>query len=138
MKIKKILFLFDRAKRHALNQDFCYSFSFFLPCFLGGKRKGEKKTQSRDFKSCLSAWSFIYTILKNKTPFVISFFSSSKEKEGEKKRENSTKDDTYWFIFKVFFEPIYMKKWVHEKEKEMKYVLFKLRDILQGKVRKIF
>ena len=35
----------DRVERY----DFCYSFS--LSSFLGGKRKGEKNNQSRDFKN---------------------------------------------------------------------------------------
>ena len=34
---------------------FAIPFPFLLASFLGGKRKGEKKNQSRDFKSCLSA-----------------------------------------------------------------------------------
>jgi hypothetical protein len=32
---------------------------FLFLLFLGGKRKGEKNNQSRDFKSCLSARSII-------------------------------------------------------------------------------
>ena len=34
---------------------FAFHSLFLLPPILGGKRKGEKNNQSRDFKSCLSA-----------------------------------------------------------------------------------
>ena len=36
---------------------------FLLPSFLGGKRKGRKNNKSRDFKSCLSARSFLHNLL---------------------------------------------------------------------------
>ena len=51
---------FNRAERHDLKSRFCYSFSFFFsPLFLGEKRKGDKNNQSRNFKWCLSARSFV-------------------------------------------------------------------------------
>ena len=43
----------DRAERHVFKS----RFTFLPPSFLGGKRKGEKNNQSRDFKACLSARS---------------------------------------------------------------------------------
>ena len=46
--------LFDDPERHDLKPRFLlFILLFFFLLFLGGKRKGEKKTQSRDFKSCL-------------------------------------------------------------------------------------
>ena len=58
--IKKTYFLHQmfkgRAERYDLKSRFCFSFSFSSPLFLGGKRKGEKNNQSRDFKSYLSKW----------------------------------------------------------------------------------
>ena len=49
-------YCYDRAERHDLKSR-CLLFItlFFVPLFIGGKRKGEKNNQSRDFKSCLSA-----------------------------------------------------------------------------------
>ena len=47
----------DRAKRHDLRSRFLLIRSLFL-LFLGGKRKGGKNSQNRDFNSCLSARLF--------------------------------------------------------------------------------
>ena len=54
-----IIFLIHQ-KGMTLNHDFCYSFS--LSSLLGGKRKGEKNNESRDFKSCLSDGSIFWNI----------------------------------------------------------------------------
>ena len=48
----------DRAERHDLKSRFLLFILLFSSLFLGGKRKGEKNNQSRDFKSCLSARSW--------------------------------------------------------------------------------
>ena len=54
-----------RAERHDLKSQFLILILlFFLPSFLGGKRKGEKNNQSRSFKSCFSARSFEYLIVR--------------------------------------------------------------------------
>ena len=45
-------------KGMTFDHDFCYSFSYFLPSILGGKRKGEENNQSRGQNSCLSAISY--------------------------------------------------------------------------------
>ena len=50
----------DRAERHDLKSKFFAVHSpFIIPFFLGGKRKGKKINQIRDFRSCLSGGSLL-------------------------------------------------------------------------------
>ena len=51
----------DRAESHDLKSQFLlFILLFVFSLFLGGKRKGEKNNQSRDFPKCLSARSEHY------------------------------------------------------------------------------
>ena len=54
---------------------------FFFPLFLGGKRKGENNKQSRDFKSCLSAGSFLIYFHLTNWFFLWSVQNSHEKKE---------------------------------------------------------
>ena len=48
--------IYNQAERHDLKSRFLiFILLFFFHFILGGKRKEEKNSQSRDFKSCLSA-----------------------------------------------------------------------------------
>ena len=58
--------ILDRAERYDLKSRFLLLILlFFFLFFLEGKRKGKKKSQSRDFSSCLSARSKFFAILEN-------------------------------------------------------------------------
>jgi hypothetical protein len=53
---------FLRIEQKGMTFDFDLHSPFLLPSFLGGKRKGEKKNQTRAFKTCLSAPALIIYI----------------------------------------------------------------------------
>ena len=67
----------DWAERHDFRSRFLLFILLFFFLFLGGKRKGEKNSQSRGQKSCLSArskWPSFFVrcaIYKETIPFII-------------------------------------------------------------------
>ena len=57
--------ILDDPERHDLKSRFLLFFLlFFFPLFLGGKRKGDKNNQSRNFKSCFSGSSHFVIFLR--------------------------------------------------------------------------
>ena len=68
MQMKRDYFQIEQ-KGMPFDHDFCYSFSFLSPSFLGGKRKGEMNNQSRGQNSYLSARS--YFIPPSNTSFLL-------------------------------------------------------------------